>query len=317
MSSSNSQLYEPRPGLLCVSISAILWGTVGIATQAIYRQSDLTAVTVGFYRLAFAFPFVAVLCWKVVGKQIFQISSRQYWKMTLIGIMLALYQVFFFASIGYVGVAIATLVTLCTAPVLVALISVVVLKERLRGYTFIALLAALFGTVLLVGLPENTTAQGNVILGVALALGSATGYAIVALMGRDIAKTCHPIYSTTVSFGAGAVFLFPLSAANLFSASYSGEIWGLILYVGLLPTAVAYTLFFFGMRSIKASTASILTMLEPLTATILAWIILGEHLAPAGLIGAFLLLTAMVVLYQGEKVSKSNEGAHSPQCIKD
>lgn len=302
--SLNSQLHESRPGILSVSASAILWGTVGIATQAIYRESDLTAVAVGFYRLAFAFPIVAFLCWKIVGKQIFQVTSRQYWKMVLIGVMLALYQVFFFSSIGYVGVAVATLVTLCTAPVLVSLFSMVVLKERLTGYTLIALLAALIGTVLLVGFPENADGQGNIAFGVALALGSASGYAIVALMGRAIASTCHPIHSTMVSFGAGAIFLLPLAAANVFSASYTSEIWGLILYVGLIPTAVAYTLFFFGMRSIKASTASILTMLEPLTATILAWAIFDEHLAPSGFIGALLLLAAMAVLYQGVKGTK-------------
>lgn len=297
---------EFSPGILYVTMAAILWGTVGIATQAIYRQSDLTAVSVGFYRLAFAFPIVAFLCWKIVGKQIFQISLRQFWKMALIGVMLALYQVFYFSSIRHVGVAIATLITLCTAPVLVSLASVVVLKERVTAYTLVALLAAVIGTVLLVGLPENSVPQGNVVLGVLLALGSATGYAIVALMGRAIANTCHPISSTTISFGIGALFLFPLASSNIFSANYSNEIWGLVLYIGLLPTAVAYSLFFFGMRSIKASTASILTMLEPLTATILAWIFFNERLAPLGFVGAILLLAAMAVLFLGEKRSKSN-----------
>ncbi len=302
---SKSLNHESRKGILFILVSAILWGTVGIATQAIYQQSELTAVGVGFYRLAFAFPIVALLCWKVVGKQMFQISARQHWKMALIGIMLALYQVFFFAAISYVGVAVATLITLCTAPVLVALASAVILREQLTRYTIVALLAALLGTALLVGLPERGNMQGQVSLGAALALGSATGYAIVALMGRAIANTCHPIYSTTVSFGAGAIFLFPLAATNIFSASYTNETWGLILYAGMLPTAVAYSLFFLGMRYIKASTASILTMLEPLTATTLAWLIFDEQLAATGIVGAALLLSSIVILYKGENYPKT------------
>ena len=80
---SKSQLQKSRTGICSVSVSAILWGTVGIATQAIYQQSELSAVAVGFFRLAFAFPVVAFLCWKMVGRQIFQVSSRQYWKMVL------------------------------------------------------------------------------------------------------------------------------------------------------------------------------------------------------------------------------------------
>jgi len=287
-----------------VSMAAILWGTVGIATQAIYQRSDLSAVTVGFYRLSFAFPMVALLCRKFIGNQNSRVGRREYLKMILIGIMLALYQVFYFASISYVGVAIATLVTLCTAPVLVSLLSVVFLREHLTGYTLVSLLAALLGTILLVGLPEQGSFQGNVALGVALALGSATGYAIVTLMGRTIAVTCHPILSTTVSFGVGALFLLPFAAKNIITAAYSIQIWELILYIGLVPTAVAYTLFFFGIRSIKASSASILTLLEPLTATILAWIIFVERLAPLAIVGAFLLVAAIFVLYQGEKKNK-------------
>lgn len=304
---SKIQRGGPRTGILLVSVAAILWGTVGIATQATYLKSELTAVGVGFFRLAFAFPMVACLCWKTIGKQTFLVSPSQFLKMALIGIMLALYQVFFFASISYVGVAIATLVTLCTAPVLVAAASSIILREKLTKYTLTALFAALLGTALLVGLPEEGNVKGDVAMGILLALGSAIGYSIVALMGRATANTCHPIHSTAVSFMVGAMFLFPLAAKNIFSVSYTTEIWGLLLYAGLLPTAVAYSLFFLGMRYIKASTASILTLLEPLTATTLAWFIFDERFAPTGITGAILLLSSIAILYKGENNQKSAE----------
>lgn len=297
---ATSQRHATRVGILLVSLAAMLWGTVGIATQAIYRQSELTAVGVGFYRLACAFPLVALLCWKVVDWPTFRAGLRHSGKMALIGIMLAIYQVCYFASISQVGVTIATLITLCTAPVLVALASAVLLREPLTRSTLTALFAALFGTALLVGLPATPAATGQVALGAALALGSAAGYAIVALLGRALAHSCHPLHSTAVSFGVGAIFLLPIAMTNLASVTYTPEIWGLVLYTGLLPTAVAYTLFFLGMRSIKASSASILTMLEPLTATALAWLIFDEQLAATGIAGALLLLFAIIILYRGE-----------------
>lgn len=295
-----SQHRATRLGILLVSLAAMLWGTVGIATQAIYRHSELTAVGVGFFRLACAFPLVALLCWKVVDRPTFRAGLRHTWKMILIGIMLATYQVCYFASISQVGVTIATLITLCTAPVLVALASALLLREPLTRSTLVALLAALLGTALLVGRPATSAATGQVALGAALALGSAAGYAIVALLGRALANSCHPLHSTTVSFGVGAAFLLPFAASNLVSVSYAPEVWALILYAGLLPTAVAYSLFFLGMRTIKASSASILTMLEPLTATALAWLIFAEQLAATGIAGALLLLSAIAILYRGE-----------------
>jgi DME family drug/metabolite transporter len=298
---SNPHLSGARRGMLLLSLYAMLLGTVGIATQAIYQQSELNAVTVGFYRLAFAFPVVALLCWKMVGKEVFRVKGQHYVKMTLIGVMLALYQVFYFAAIGYLGVAVAALIALCSAPIVIALASMVFLKEPITRPTFIALVCALLGAGLLVGLSDAAIEQNNLYVGVSLAVGSGIGYAIVAMVGKSIAKDCHPIHSTTVAFGVGAVFLFPMAAANVFSVHYTPEIWSLLLYAGLIPTAVAYTLFFIGMRNVKPSTASILTLLEPLTAAILAWFIFGERLATSGLVGIALLLISMVILYRGEK----------------
>lgn len=298
---TNNKSVNPLIGVAFISLSAMLWGTVGIATQAVYHQSELNAVTVGFYRLAFAFPVVAVVCWKVVGKQIFKVQGQHYLKMASIGAMLAIYQVCYFAAVGYIGVAFATLITLCTAPVVVALASVTFLNEPLTRPIIKALFCALSGTALLIGFPEGTVAQNNLLLGVSLSLGSAVGYAIVAMLGRSISSECHPLHSTTVSFGFGAIFLLPMAASSCFSAQYTTEIMSLLLYIGLIPTAVAYTLFFLGIRGVKASTASILTMIEPLTATTLAWFIFDERFAVSGAVGAIFLLLAIVFLYRGER----------------
>jgi DME family drug/metabolite transporter len=69
-----------------------------------------------------------------------------------------------------------------------------------------------------------------------------------------------------------------------------------LLYLGLVPTALAYWLFLNGLRHTPATTASILTLAEPLTSTVLAALLFGERLAPLGLLGAALLLAAMGVL---------------------
>lgn len=290
----------PLTGVMFISFSAMLWGTVGVATQTIYHQSELAAVSVGFYRLALAFPFVCVLCCKVVGKKAFAVSRKSYLKMVLIGMMLAGYQVLYFAAVGSIGVALATLITLCTAPVVVALASVAFLREPLSRATLYALACALSGTILLVGFPEGSGTRADILPGVLMSLGSAVGYATVALLGRSIADECHPIHSTTVSFGVGAIMLLPLAFTNFTSSQYSGDTIGTLIYVGLVPTAVAYSLFFLGMRNVRASTASILTMVEPLTATILAWIIFKEQLGLTGIAGAVFLLFSIVVLYRGE-----------------
>ncbi|HEX9356926.1 MAG TPA: DMT family transporter, partial [Streptosporangiaceae bacterium] len=70
---------------------------------------------------------------------------------------------------------------------------------------------------------------------------------------------------------------------------------GLLAALGTGPTAVAYTLYFRGLRSAPAGTAALLSLLEPLTGTVLAALILGDRLGPAGITGAAILAVALVL----------------------
>ena len=300
-----------RQGIVLVAISGVLWGTIGVVAQAIYRQSDLSPLVVGFYRLALGFPLVALGCWLMLGREMFRVRPGHYLRMILIGVMLAFYQVCYFSAIEYTGVAIATLITLCSAPVIVSLASVLVLGEALTQYTLGALTLAVFGAGLLVGAPANVADLSDLAIGAGLSFASASGYAVVAMLGRSLTESCHPMYTTTVSFGVGTLVLLPLLLIDYSAGTYSGEVWGLLAYLGLVPTALGYLLFFRGVHFIRASTAAILTLLEPLVATLLAWILFAERLGPIAFIGAILLLTGIFVLYKGEKMmDEKTAGGH-------
>lgn len=290
-----------RRGIWLVCFASILWGTVGIATQAVYHQSNLSALSVGFWRLAFAWPVVALAGRVFVQAPALAPSRPQLRRMLAIGAMLALYQVCYFSAISYVGVAIATLITLCSAPAIVSLLSVWWLRERLTRRTLLALACALAGTMLLVGTPQQLGEPSQLLLGAALALGSATGYAIVTLLGKGLAAEVHPLRSAGFSFAAGALCLLPFAAAAGLTSAQPLPVWALLGYIGVVPTALAYLCFFLAMRHIQASTASILTLLEPLTATLLAWWLFDERLGPGGALGALLLLGAIALLYRGTR----------------
>jgi DME family drug/metabolite transporter len=81
-------------------------------------------------------------------------------------------------------------------------------------------------------------------------------------------------------------------------SSYSVLGWGYLLYLGMIPTALAYSLYFRGMRHTSATAASIVTLMEPLTSTLLDCWLFGEQLGPLGSLGAVLLVTAIGLLYR-------------------
>ncbi|GAC1461850.1 MAG: EamA family transporter [Ktedonobacterales bacterium] len=291
-------------GRWLIMLAAVLWGTVGVTTQMLYRISATNPLSVGFFRLGLATPCLAVACWSLLGRRMFHIARRDLAVMALIGMMLALYQVCFFAAIARVGVTVATLVTLCTAPVLVALLSVACARERLARPVVLALVCAVSGIGLVVGGRPGAARTAADTVGVLLALGSALGYAVVTLAARAIAGRYHALQINTVGFGCGALVLLPIALASGFAVIYPARGWLLLVYLGTVPTALAYVLFLTGMRSTIATVASILTLLEPLTATLLAWVLFGERLGPLGLVGACLLLGAMAVLARPEKPAR-------------
>jgi DME family drug/metabolite transporter len=231
----------------------------------------------------------------------FHIRRRDIAVMMLIGVLIALDQSAYVVAIAYTGAAVATLIAICMAPVLVTLASVTLARERLSRRGILALVSALTGTALLIGFRPGTSVPHGTLTGVLFALLSAGGYAGVILCGRFIAGRYHPLQTTTIGFGTGTLVLLGIALATGFVAAYPPQGWLLLAYLGAVPTALAYGLFLHGMRSTPASVASIVVLLEPLTATLLAWALFGERLGPFGLLGACLLLGALVVLSRSER----------------
>ena len=304
-----SQLITPeqpsRSGLGFILGAAISWGTVGITTQALYRISSTNALSIGFFRLAIAALLLLVICWWLLGRRITQIKRGDAIVMLLLGSLLALYQACYFAAIASFGIAVATLITLCTAPVIVTLASLTLTRERVTGKTVIALLCSVSGTGLLVAARSTSGVLSPSLIGILFALIASCGYAGVIFGGRRLASRYHPLHINAVAFGAGAIVLLCLALPTRFVMSYQAEGWLLLLYLGSIPTALAYGLFMLGIRSTSATITSIVTLCEPLTSALLAWLFFGERLGALGLLGALLLVSAILLLASKKQLPTS------------
>ena len=285
-----------RGGLLLIVLAAMLWGTAGVSTRTIYGLAETTAVSVAFLRLALSLPVLGGTAVAVLGRTGWHIGPRHLGLMAVSGVMLALYQLLFFAALERVGVAVATLVTLCSAPVLVALLSTVLLGERPTRKLGVAASLAIFGTLLLVSPAEGTTVDDSATIGLLLALGSAFGYSLVAIISRRIAGAYPPLLPVTVAAAVGTLALLPVLLLDGPHLAYPAAGWLLLLYLGVGPTAIGYVLFTRGVRTTAATVASVVTMVEPLTAAVLSWLFFDERLGPLALVGAGLLLGAVLLL---------------------
>ena len=288
---------QSREGLLLVSLAALSWGTIGVAVSMLYNVAATNPSSIGFLRLLIAAPALLLLCRWMVGADFWRVRREHLLPMGMIGVAMAGYQLFYFAAIPYLGVAAAVMINICSAPIFTALITTLFLGERLHWSTWLALVGAIGGTLLLVGGAPEAAAPGELWIGVALALGAGFSYSLVALGGRVVAPHYHPLQPITLAFSLGALLLLPSALATGLVVSYPPTGWLLLVYLGLVPTALAYGLYLRGLRSISATVATILSLIEPLGSTLLAVLLLGEQLTGLALIGIILLLCSMILLY--------------------
>lgn len=289
-----------RRGVHFVLAAAALWGTVGVASQTLYEQGITLPLTVNLFRMGIAALILCAATVLIIGRRTLHIARRDLLLMLFGGGMMAASQSLYLAAINRAGVTIATLITICLSPLIVALFSALLTRERPTRRMLIALTAALVGTLLLLNAGAEAQLSADLPTGVLLALGAAGCYAGVILSARGLANRYHPLQTTAVSFLAGALLLLFVSLPVGFSAPSQPLSWLLLIYLGVVPGALAYALFHVGIRSLTATAASILTLMEPLTAAGLAWLLFDEWFGVIGLIGAALLLGSFALLASGE-----------------
>ncbi|SSC24226.1 EamA domain-containing protein [Klenkia terrae] len=294
-------------GFALVVLAALCWGTSGVAGDAVLRSSDLDPLDVAWHRMAIG---AVVLVGLHLARRRPLGTRGSVGRLVLVGAGLAIYQSAYFLAVGTAGVSIATLVALGAAPLLIAVGGTLLGHGRPDRATVVALAVALVGLVLLVGVSADAGGR-SVVLGALTALGCAVAYAAVVLTSSRVPAG---VPTTTVGFAVGALLLTPVALAAGLDLTADPLALGLLLYLGAVPTALAYGLFFTGVRTVPAAVVSIVTLLEPLAATALATGLLGERLAPTALVGGLLMLGAVAGLYL-RRMGDSNSRGLAPNPL--
>jgi drug/metabolite transporter, DME family len=281
----------PATGLLNLVISGLLWGTGGLTGSLLSRTAGLSAISVAACRLTAGGVLIVVFL-TVTGRR--WPAGRAAWtRITAIGVLAALFQSCYFTAVALTSVPLATLVTIGAAPV------IVLGADRMTGRRTGRFAAATTGLAvtglgLLVGLPSGF-GETAVLASAGMAVLAAAGFAAVTLVGSRPVPGLDDLTVTGFGFTIGGLALMPVAQiAGGISFRPGLAALGLLVAPGTGPTAVAYTLYFRGLRSAAAGTAALLSLLEPLTGTVLAAVLLRERLSVTGVAGA--AIVAMAVL---------------------
>lgn len=291
-------------GLIFVTTAAIAWGSGGIIAAILYTTSGLGPVAVSFWRTLSGVALLAIGYAFTRRSRAATAPARPATRaqraakvgITLVtGVGLAVYQAAYYTAVNVSGVALATVVTLGAGPILIALGARTVIGERLGLAGVLAVGAAPLGLVLMVGGAGG--AGATLAWGVGYSLLSAGGYAVVTVLHRALGGL-DPARTTLTGFAVATAVLCPLAVAEGLwpTRGHAWLTWSLLLFLGAVPTALAYSLFFASLAALRAATVSVLTLAEPLTATAIAVAALGERLTAPMMGGAVVLLGAVALL---------------------
>ena len=293
--------FDHYKGIALILIASLLWGTTG--TVASFAP-DISPLAIGAFAMGVGGVLLVLNSLKELSK-----DWRRLWLSGRVfafgGLSVALYPLAFYSSMRLSGVAIGTVVSLASAPFFAALIERLISKKLISLKWMLSFAIGIIGIVLLT-LGKIQEPSANKMLadytfieqyaGIFLGLLAGLSYAIYSWSARNmIDKGIHAKSAMSGMFGLAAIFLLPSLAftGNHISSSISNA--SVAIYMAVVPMFVGYLMFGYGLKQVEASTATLLTLLEPIVATLLAIAILGETFVLMGWVGMGLILICLLL----------------------
>lgn len=288
-------------GHIQIATAATLFGLIGIFVK-LTTQMPLGSII--FYRLLFGLAVIALFfgCYGRLSE--LHLGDKKLY-ILLLGLFQAGTMLSYFISVKYTSVSIAVLL-LYTAPVYVTLLSPIILKEYITRSSLLALGISIAGVIMVIQPGALFKDVDNIyVIGLAAGLVSGLCYASMIMTSRYL----RDHYSGTAQ-AAWALFI-TMAIFSPYAIAIPGRVvldnlFVLVLF-GLLPTAIALILYLNGLMYLRAQSASIIALLEPVSAMVFAFIILSEPISYATIMGGgFILLGGVLVsrAQMGEYIQK-------------
>ncbi|SFS17289.1 drug/metabolite transporter, DME family [Microbacterium sp. cf046] len=308
--------------VFAVLAAALLFGTTGTAMAL--GPEGTTPLSVGAVRLVIGGTGLAIIAFLLTRRHALRSRAtgeprplslatggiRPIALMVLTGFCLALYQPLFFLGTERNGVAVGTVVALGSAPILAGLLEWGLTRRMPSGTWMTATALATVGVVLL-GFGGEAAAAGGAggggtdPIGLLGSVGAGATFAVIANVQRRLLDEGWDPFTVVGSMGASSAVISAL-VLPFVDLAWLATPTGLVmaLWLGLATISIAYVMFTWGLGGLTAATAATLTLGEPLTASILGIVVLGERLSALAIIGLAILALGLALLAWGSRAPR-------------
>ena len=284
-------------GVAGVLVAAVLWGTTGVSATF---APEVGAAAIGAAAMGVGGLLQTAIATRAIARHAAALSLQ--WRWLLLGALaVTIYPLAFYGSMRLAGVTVGTVVSIGSAPLLSAVIEMVMDGLRVSARWVIGAGLGLVGMTLLciakISGHSAASAAPSITIGVALGLLAGLTYALYSWAARRLMQRRIPSRAAMGAiFGIGGLLLIPVLFATgaPFLASWNNAAVG--IYMALVTMFLGYVCFGYGLARIAASTATTITLLEPVVAAALAAVIVGERLPAMGWVGVALIFACLVCI---------------------
>jgi len=275
-----------------VALAALCWGLSG-GIGGILMANGWDAFVVSFYRGAIGLLFVLV--WIALRPRSSGLASRRLWFWSAIaGLGVAGNFSFYFISIAEGSVAVAATLMYC-APVFVYLISFALKLESPTPLKWAAIAVVMLGIALLTQI-YDIGASSITHIGLGAGLLAGLSYAVFIFGFKYAAPHGSPQAILSIAFAVLSAILIWIGDADQRLAVLSAPSWPLFAVLGVLGAGLSFILYIVGLRHTSPAVASIVAMIEPVTASLFGVVVLNQNLVGLQIFGMGLILVTVTAL---------------------
>ncbi len=290
----------------------LLVGVVAVSFAAVLiRLARAPALGIATYRLAIAsFIVVPWAWWQSRGTWAGSLSRRDLFLGALSGVALALHFAFWISSLSFTSVA-SSVVLVTISPLVVGVVSHFFTADKMTRDTLLGICVSVVGGII-IGY-GGAQLGSRMIWGDLLALLGSVAVAAYFLLGRDLRGRTPLLPYISIVYTSAAIVLLLLSLATKQSLSgYSKETYLMLVLLALGPQLLGHSYLNWALRYVSATFVTVAVLGEPVGATFLAYVILGERPSVAEIGGGALILLGIYTA-----LSRGGLRFHSPDHIQD
>jgi drug/metabolite transporter (DMT)-like permease len=275
-----------------VALAALCWGLAG-GIGGMLMADGWGAAVVSFYRGAIGLLFV--LAWLLVRPGGSGLMRPRLWLWSVVaGLGVAGNFTFYFISIAEGSIAVAATL-MYSAPVFVYLVSFALKLERPTPSKWLSMALVLLGILLLTGVYE-TGARDITLVGILTGLLAGVSYAVFIFGFKRAASYGSPQAILSIAFALLVIVLAWGGETSEKAAALTSSSWPLFATLGVLGAGLSFILYIIGLRATPPAVASIVAMVEPITAALFGVALLNQDLDGFQVLGIGLILVAVTTL---------------------